>query len=78
MSYVKRKVTSKVTISPMELESVKVQILNDIRTIVILKVIPMELIINWDQAPIKFVPVSSWTHDKKGTERIQLAGLDDK
>ena len=38
----------------------------------------MELIINWDQTPIKFVPVSNWTHDKKGTERIQLAGLDDK
>ena len=78
MGFVKRKATSKVTISPMELESSKVQFLNDIRTIVTLEEIPMELIINWDQTPIKFVPVSNWTHDKKGTERVQLAGLDDK
>ena len=75
MGYVKRKATSKVTISSTGL---KVQFLNDIRTVVSLEEIPMELIINWDQTPIKFVPVSNWTHDKKGTERIQLAGLDDK
>ena len=54
------------------------QYLNDIRTVVTLEEIPMELIINWDQTPIKFVPVSNQTHDKKGTERIHLAGLDDK
>ena len=78
MGYVKRKATLKVTISSTELESLKVQYLNDIRTVVTLEEIPMELIVNWDQTPIKFVPVSNWTHDKKGTERIQLAGLDDK
>ena len=78
MGYVKRKATSKVTISSTELESLKVQFLSDIRTIVSLEEIPMKLIINWDQTPIKFVPVFNWTHDKKGTERILLAGLDDK
>ena len=50
--------------------SLKVQFLNDIRTIVTLKEIPMELIINWDQTPIKFVFVSNSTDDEKGTERI--------
>ena len=78
MGYVKRKATSKVTISSTELESLKVRFLNDIRTVVSLEEIPMELIINWDQNPIKFFPMSNWTHDKKGTERIQLASLDDK
>ena len=48
----------------------KLQFLNDIRTIVTLEEIPMELIIHWDQTPIKFIPVSNWTHDKKGTEEF--------
>ena len=59
--------TSKVIISSTELESLKVQYFNDIRT---LEETPMELIINWYQTPIKFIPVSNWNHDKRGQKEF--------
>ena len=40
--------------------------------------IPEELVINWDQAGLKCIPVSDWTFEEKGTKRIEIAGLDDK
>ena len=40
--------------------------------------IPEELVINWDQAGLKYIPVSDWTFEEKGTKRIEIAGLDDK
>ena len=80
MGFVKCKAaTSKVTISPAELESLKVQFLNDISTFVTLEEILMELIITWDHHlnsnQINFIPLSNWTRDKQGIERIQWGGL---
>ena len=40
--------------------------------------IPPELVINWDQTGIKIVPVSSWTMEKKGAKRVEIAGVEDK
>ena len=40
--------------------------------------IPCELVINWDQTGIHYVPVSSWTMAKEGSERVEIAGIDDK
>ena len=40
--------------------------------------IPCELIINWDQTGINYVPVSSWTMAKEGSKRVEIAGIDDK
>ena len=36
-----------------------------------------QLIINWDQTVIKYVPVSCWTHEKKA-QNVEIAGIDDK
>ena len=36
------------------------------------------LIISWDQTKIHYIPDSSWTMEKKGTKRIELAGKEDK
>ena len=40
--------------------------------------IPPELVINWDQMGIKIVPVSSWTMEKKGAKRVEIACVEDK
>ena len=43
-----------------------------------LEEIPPELIINWDQTGINYVPVGSWMMEKEGAWRVELAGKDDK
>ena len=43
-----------------------------------MEVIPPDLIINWDHTGINYVPVSKWTMEKKGTKRIEIAGIDEK
>ena len=40
--------------------------------------IPHELIINWDQMRIHYVPVGSWTMEKEGTKKVEIIGVDDK
>ncbi len=40
--------------------------------------IPDELVINWDQTGIHYVPVSSWTMEKEESKRVEIAGIDDK
>ena len=43
-----------------------------------LEEIPPDLIINLDQTGINYVPVGSWTMEKEGARRVELAGKDDK
>jgi len=50
----------------------------DIKSIVSFEEIPPDLVINWDQTGINYVPVGSWTMEKEGTRRVELAGKDDK
>ena len=40
--------------------------------------IPPELILNWDQTGIKLGPSSSWTMDRQGVKRVEIAGATDK
>ena len=40
--------------------------------------IPPQLIINWDQTAIYYVPVGSWTMELEGAKRVEIAGKDDK
>ena len=37
-----------------------------------------ELIINWDQTGVHYMPVSNWTMEKKGTKRVKVFGAEDK
>ena len=40
--------------------------------------IPDELILNWDHTAINIVPVSTWTMNQKGENRVEIVDLDDK
>ena len=75
---VKRKGTTSVKILPTDFEKVKKQYLSDICSMVVMEDIPEDLIINWDQTGLKYVPVSDWTFAEKGSKRVEIAGLDDK
>ena len=78
MGMVKRRVSTKAKVDVEEFETLKDQFLLSIKTIVILDEIPLDLIINWDQTGINYVPVSSWTMEVEGSKRVELVGKDDK
>ena len=78
MGLVKRKAITTVKITTEIFEDLKVQFLTDIETVSMLEDIPKDLVINWDQTAVKFVPVSNWTQEVKGTKRVEIAGTDDK
>ena len=79
MGMVKRKATtahSKVT--AQDFDKSKAQMLADIKCTVEIENIPQELVINWDQTAIHYVPRSDWTMAKAGSKRVEVAGNDDK
>ena len=47
-------------------------------SVVAMKEIPPELIINWDHTALKLVPSSNWTMEKKGIKRIEIVAINDK
>ena len=78
MGFVKRKASTKAKVSIENFEEIKAQFLLDIKVVVEMEDIPFDLIINWDQTGIHYVPVGSWTMDKEGSKRVEIAGVDDK
>ena len=78
MGFVKRNAATKAKVAVKDLEAIKTTFLNDIYTKVIMEDIPCELIINWVHTTLHYVPVSSWTMEKKGSTRVPIAGIDDK
>ena len=78
MGLVKRQGMTKAKVTPSNCENVKQQYLADICSLVFVEEIPADLIINWDQTGVKYVPVSNWTMEVKGSKRVEVAGADDK
>ena len=50
----------------------------EVKTIVVMDEIPEELIINFDQTALKYVPATPWTMEEQGTKRIEVIGKGDK
>lgn len=79
MSFVKRKATTKKSkISVANFGEIKDNFLIDIKAIATLEDVPNEMILNWDQTAIKYIPVSNWTMATEGSKRVELIGQDDK
>ena len=78
MGYVKRKASSIAKVTVEDFASVQAQFLLDIQAFVELEEIFFELVFNWDHTGIQYAPVSNWTLEKKGTIRVEIAGLNDK
>ena len=58
MNFIKRKATTKLKVTVADFEEKKQQFLQDIKAVVVFEEIPDQLIINWDQMGINYVPVS--------------------
>ena len=78
LNYVKRKATTKCKVDVRNFEQLKGEYLINIKAVVMFKEIPDELIINWDQTGIKYVPVSEWTMAQYKSKRVEVSGVDDK
>ena len=78
MGFVKRKTTIKAKNTKENIDAVKSDFLFEIKVIVALEEIPMELIINFDQTGLKYVPVSDWTMEKEGSKKVPITTLGDK
>ena len=61
MGWVKRRASSKAKVMVENFEEIKEDFLLDVRNIVLMDEIPGELIINWDQTGVNYIPVASWT-----------------
>ena len=78
MGFVKRKGTTTAKVSPENFVNLKEIFLEQIRSSVVFEDVPVDLIFNWDQTGLNYVPVSSWTMEKEGAKRVEIKGLDDK
>ena len=72
LGFSKRWVTSLTTV---DFEERKARLVFDVQAIIELEEIPDDLVVNWDQTGIHYVPVSGWTMEKVGTKRV---GTNDK
>ena len=70
--------TTKSKLTVQRFEELKQQYLLDIKAVVEMEEIPHDLIINWDQTGINYVPVSQWTMAKEGSKRVEIVGVNDK
>ena len=70
--------TSAAKVMPKDFDELKEQFIQVIRTIVEFVEVPLNLVINWDQTGIQYVPVLNWTFEAKGSKRVEICGVDEK
>ena len=78
MDFVKRKAASKAKVNPEQFEKLKEEFLLEIKNIVTMDEISHELILNFDQTALNYVPVTSWTMEEEGAKRVEVIAKDDK
>ena len=78
MGFVKRRGSTKAKVAIEDFEAIKELYLLDIKNVVQMDEIPPDLIVNWDQTGIHYVPVSSWTMEACGSKRVEIVSQDDK
>ena len=54
-----------------QLQELKEAFLLEIKNIVVVDDIPEDLIINFDQTGLNYVPVTSWTMEEVGARRVE-------
>ena len=78
MGLVKRKGNTKAKVEVEQFDEMKRLFHQDIRSAVVMDEVPPELIINWDQTGLSYVPVSQWIMEEEGAKRVEIDGKDDK
>ena len=78
MGFTKRKANSKSKVLPENFDEIRDQFLTDVRSVIEMEDVPPSMVINWDHTATKIVPSMNWTVEKKGTEIVEIAGINDK
>ena len=78
MNFVKRRGSTAAKITPAEFEIVKESFLGDVRKKVSDGNIPNSFIFNWDQTGLQLFPTSEWTMELSGSQRVSIAGSENK
>lgn len=79
MKFERRKVTTaKSKYSNADFTELKKEFLYNVLTTIEMEEIPPELVLNFDQTGIKIVPCNTWTMEKQGSRRVEVAGANDK
>ena len=76
--YVMRKACSKSKVDVAQFEVLKGEFLLEIQNIVCMDSVPPELVINFDQTALNYVPIPDWTMEKEGTTQVEIIAKDDK
>ena len=76
--FVKRRANTKSKVSVEQLDELKELFLLDFNNVIEMNDVPEQLVINWDQTGISYVPISSWTMEKEGVKKVEVTGKDDK
>ena len=69
MKFVKRKASTKKS-AMITVSNFDDNFLMDIKAVVVKEEVPDDMILNWDQTAIKYIPVSNWTMTIEGSKRI--------
>lgn len=70
---------AKTKVTAVEYKELKTQYLSQISRLVAVHKIPSQLVINWDQmASIDAAPTINWTTAEHGTQRVEMAALNDQ
>ena len=78
MGFVKRRVNSKAKVTVEHFDELKKLFLLEFNSVVEMDEVPPQLVINWDQTGINYIPISSWTMEEEGSKRVEVASKDDK
>ena len=78
MGFVKRRGTTTAKTDVKNFEEMKSQFLFDICSIAVMEEVPSDLIINWDQTSVHYIPTSQWTMEKQGSKHVEIIVADDK
>ena len=78
IGFVKRKATTAAKGNVENFDLLKEEFLLEVKNVVYMDEIPKDLIINFDQTGINYVPVTSWTMEQEGAKRVEVVAKDDK
>ena len=69
MGLVERKGSTKAKIQVENFKEFKKFFVQDVKTVMVMDEVLLELVVNWDQAGLKYVPVSEGTMAEEGSKR---------
>ena len=78
IGFVKRKATAAAKDNVGNFDLLKEEFLLEVKNVVYMDETPKDLIINFDQTGINYVPVISWTMEQKGAKCVELVVKNDK